>query len=110
MCVLTHFKLKERNMIKALEELMGLAWYTFKIFAITTIIIWFAIFAFASSAKADEVNPPVKMSKSEICHPTDSSYYTRTKNFTGYETLKQCLQDGGRLPKNYEPTTTTTGA
>ena len=58
---------------------------------------------FSGSASASEVEPVVKMSKSEICHAVDSSYYNRTKNFTAYETLDECLEAGGRLPKNYQP-------
>lgn len=55
------------------------------------------------SAFADDIKPPVKMSKSEICHATDSSSYKRTKNFTAFDTLKECLasSDKARLPKNY---------
>lgn len=41
----------------------------------------------------------VKMSKSRICHDTNSRYYSRTKNYTAYKTLKECLNAGGRLPK-----------
>lgn len=41
----------------------------------------------------------VKKSKSEICHTPGSQYYSRTKSFTPYETLDQCLASGGRLPK-----------
>ena len=52
----------------------------------------------------DEENPPVKMSNSEICHAKDSSYYERTKNFTIFGTLEDCIEAGGRLPKNYTPT------
>lgn len=56
-----------------------------------------------SSVEANEtVQPNVKMSKSEICHAVDSSYYKRTKAFTAYESLDECLVDGGRLPKNYK--------
>lgn len=44
-------------------------------------------------------NEPVKMSKSGICHAPNSSYYAKTKNFTPYKTLKECLDAGGRLPK-----------
>ena len=63
----------------------------------------FCLTIMAGSAFADDIKPPVKMSKSEICHATDSSYYNRTKNFTAYETLDKCLEAGGRLPKNYQP-------
>jgi hypothetical protein len=41
----------------------------------------------------------VKMSKSGICHPENSPYYSRTKNYTAYQTLQDCLNAGGRLPK-----------
>ena len=44
-------------------------------------------------------NEPVKMSKSGICHAPNSTYYDKTKNFTPYKTLKECLDAGGRLPK-----------
>lgn len=44
-------------------------------------------------------NEPVKMSKSKICHTPNSTYYDKTKNFTPYKTLKECLDAGGRLPK-----------
>ncbi len=44
-------------------------------------------------------NEPVKMSKSKICHAPNSTYYAKTKNFTPYKTLKECLDAGGRLPK-----------
>lgn len=43
----------------------------------------------------------VKKSKSGICHDSSSSYYSRTKNFTAYDTLHDCLNSGGRLPKGY---------
>lgn len=46
-----------------------------------------------------KTNEPVKMSKSKICHAPNSSYYDKTKNFTPYKTLKECLDAGGRLPK-----------
>ena len=59
---------------------------------------------FSGSASASEVEPVVKMSKSEICHAVDSSYYKRTKNFTSFATLEDCIDAGGRLPKNYTPT------
>jgi hypothetical protein len=42
---------------------------------------------------------PVKMSKSGICHAPGSTYYTQTKHFTPYPTLKDCLNAGGRMPK-----------
>ena len=70
----------------------------------TILMSVFCLTIMAGSVFADENNPPVKMSKSEICHATDSSYYKRTKNFTSFENLKECIDAGGRLPKNYTPT------
>jgi hypothetical protein len=42
----------------------------------------------------------VKKSKSGICHDPSSPYYAQTKNFTAFRTLQECLDSGGRLPKN----------
>lgn len=42
---------------------------------------------------------PLKMSKSGICHPPNSTYYNQTKNYTPYNTLKDCLNAGVRMPK-----------
>lgn len=44
---------------------------------------------------------PVKQSSSGICHPEDSAFYDRTKNYKLFQTLESCLQQGGRLPKGY---------
>ncbi len=42
----------------------------------------------------------VKMSKSGICHGVSSRHYERVKNFKPYESMQECLDDGGRKPKN----------
>lgn len=42
----------------------------------------------------------VKMSCSYICHESSSKHYRRTTNFTPYNTLQECLDAGGRLPKS----------
>jgi len=41
----------------------------------------------------------VKKSKSGICHDSSSPYYSRTKNFTSFNSLASCIGSGGRLPK-----------
>ena len=41
----------------------------------------------------------VKMSNNSLCHPPQSSWYERTENFTTFESLGACLDNGGRLPK-----------
>ena len=50
----------------------------------------------------------IKKSKSGICHDTSSSYYERTKTFTPYANLQECLDSGGRLPKGAKATNTST--
>jgi hypothetical protein len=41
--------------------------------------------------------PPVKMSKTGICHAKGSTYYAQTKSFTPYKTPQECLSAGGRM-------------
>ena len=43
-------------------------------------------------------DPPVKKSRSGICHPKGGTYYGRTKNFKAYNSMEACLQSGGRAP------------
>jgi len=88
--------------MRTIAALVYLGWHFVKWFAIVSIVIWTIIFALGASLAEASENPPVKMSKSEICHAVDSSYYNRTKNFVAYETLDDCLEAGGRLPKNYK--------
>ena len=42
---------------------------------------------------------PVKKSRSGICHCPGGSYYGRTRNFTPYWSIEDCLASGGRHPK-----------
>ena len=47
-----------------------------------------------------QLDPPVKMSSSGICHEKGkSSSYDRTQKFTAYKTMDECLKAGGRMPK-----------
>lgn len=66
-------------------------------------LLFVAVILFTSSLFAwgepTKTNEPIKMSKTKICHAPNSSYYAKTKNFTPYKTLKECLNAGGRLPK-----------
>lgn len=48
----------------------------------------------------------VKQFSSGICHAPDSSYYSRIKSFTPFDTLEKCLASGGWLPKGYSPSST----
>ncbi|MFM5191627.1 hypothetical protein [Aeromonas media] len=43
--------------------------------------------------------PPVKKSRSGICHPQGGTYYSRTKHYTPYDSMQACLDSGGRTPK-----------
>lgn len=53
---------------------------------------------FTLPAIADD-DPPGKKSSTGICHAKGSTYYAKTKNFTSYSTIDECLKSGGRLPK-----------
>lgn len=60
----------------------------------------FSLSGFAKTAGTAASNDGVvKKSKSGICHAPGGSYYDRTKNFTPFKTLDECLKSGGRLPK-----------
>lgn len=44
----------------------------------------------------------VKKSISGICHDANSPSYSRIKNYIEFDSLKSCLNTGGRLPKNIQ--------
>jgi hypothetical protein len=53
-----------------------------------------------SSCAANSISEPlVKQSSSGICHDNSSGSYSRTKNFTPFDTIASCIDAGGRLPK-----------
>jgi hypothetical protein len=56
----------------------------------------FFVVIFSAQISAKQV---IKKSSSGICHPPESSWYERTKNYIPFDSLKTCLQEGGRLPK-----------
>ena len=47
----------------------------------------------------DSGSVPVKKSKTNICHKKGSKYYDQTKHFRAYNTIKDCIDSVGRLPK-----------
>jgi hypothetical protein len=49
------------------------------------------------SKKAESI---VKQSISGICHDKNSSSYSRTKNYTAFDSIASCIDAGGRLPKS----------
>jgi hypothetical protein len=50
-------------------------------------------------AAAAAAAPIVKKSDSGICHDSKSTSYERTKKFTEFKTLDECVKSGGKLPK-----------
>lgn len=50
--------------------------------------------AACDAARATE--PEVKKSQSGVCHGQDSVHYARTKKFTPYDSMDDCLASGGR--------------
>ena len=68
-----------------------------KILCIGAILVLTSIVVVATSnAKQDQ---PIKKSQSGICHCPGGAYYDRTKRFTPFRTIDECLSDGGRHPK-----------
>ena len=47
----------------------------------------------------DSASVPIKKSKTNICHKKGSKYYDQTKHFRAFNTIKDCIDSGGRLPK-----------
>lgn len=52
----------------------------------------------AETSKMISNGAVVKKSNSSICHAPGTTYYNRTKNFTPFNNLDDCLNSGGRLP------------
>jgi len=53
-----------------------------------------------SNSPAAPTEPNVKQSTSGICHDKTSPSYSRTKKFEGFDSVAECIADGGRLPKS----------
>lgn len=64
-----------------------------KIFLIPILLLSIVFLSGCSS------NPSVKKSDTGICHQKGTNYYKNTKNFTPYDSMGECLNNGGRLPK-----------
>jgi len=46
----------------------------------------------------EAAEPAVKKSDSGICHDKSSPSYERTKKFTEFKTVDECVKSGGKLP------------
>lgn len=64
-----------------------------KIFIVT--ILLSAVFILAGCGNS----PIVKKSNTSICHKKGTLFYKNTKNFEPYNSIEECLNSGGRLPK-----------
>ena len=64
-----------------------------------TLILLLAFSLTGYAKEPSKTDDAVKKSKSGICHASSSPHYERTKNFTPFKTLDECLKSGGRLPK-----------
>jgi hypothetical protein len=53
----------------------------------------------AAGQPAVAAEPIVKKSDSGICHDKNSTSYERTKKFTEFKTVDECVKSGGTLPK-----------
>ncbi len=49
-------------------------------------------------------NSLVKKSDSGICHPPESRWYERTRDYQAFVSVENCLASGGRLPKGLSRT------
>ena len=66
------------------------------------VLLMLAVLAFVTPVQAQgpvRSSDPVKKSTAGICHAPGTSYYNKTKHFTPFKTLDECLKSGGRLPK-----------
>ena len=63
------------------------------------IFINFLIILFLFSCDQMNNDPNVKKSKSGICHKKGTQYYKQTKNYKSFNSINDCLNDGGRLPR-----------
>ena len=68
-----------------------------KIFASTFVTL--SLVSMPLTSWSQDEGDAVKMSSSGICHDVSSRHYERVKNFKPYESMQECLDDGGRKPK-----------
>jgi len=46
-----------------------------------------------------KVNSPVKKSRENVCHDKASPNYKTIKYFIAYQSMRECLTSGGRVPE-----------
>lgn len=58
----------------------------------------FGFIASGTCADPDISEHVVKKSRSNYCHYQTSDFYNKTKRYTPYQTLGECLNSGGMIP------------
>lgn len=67
--------------------------------ALAAVTLGLSSAALLPSAAEAQAGPPVKMSKSRICHPRGGTHYNRTKKFKPYPSMQACIEAGERPSK-----------
>lgn len=84
-----------------MRKLLGKIWewagYLFLLFLVVSLVSWVFEDQVEGLFAADQIQ--VKKSASGICHCPGGTYFERTRNFTAYWSIKDCLASGGRHPK-----------
>ena len=63
-------------------------------------LLFLIILLFLTSCDNYDLSEPnVKKSATGICHKKGSQYYKQTKKFAIFDTISDCLNSGGRLPR-----------
>jgi hypothetical protein len=74
------------------------------IFVVSILAIFLSITACGHTAVENSpvasTEPSVKQSSSGICHDKTSPSYNRTKKYEGFDSVAECIAEGGRLPKS----------
>ncbi|MDU0356296.1 hypothetical protein RS130_22555 [Paraglaciecola aquimarina] len=68
--------------------------------AIPLFLLCVFTFSRVSLATAAEEEPEVKLSASGICHDQSSRSFKRTQKFRAFDSIANCIAQGGRLPKS----------
>ena len=69
------------------------------IFTMKIFILIFILISFTACDLIQSLDPKVKKSKSGICHKKGTQYYNQTTKYISFETIQNCINSGGRLPR-----------
>ena len=65
----------------------------------STRLVFLALAAICGLSGSLAAAAPVKLSNSGLCHPPESRWYGRIKNYQPFASLEACVQAGGSLPE-----------